>query len=87
MKQVVVADANVVALDDVTTSKGYVMVGRKGRFIVGRDTDGKFIWVRLAPVKVVKTYHRFDSLKEAIEAKINLGYEVFEYTDIDELLS
>ena len=81
MRKVVVADENVVTLDDVTTNKCYVMKGRKGEFILARDVDGNFMWVRLTPAKTTKPVNRFDSAKKAIEAKLELGYEVFEYTE------
>ena len=84
MKQVV-AERNdvVVTLDELSTNKGYVMLGNKGEFIIARDTDGKYIWVRLNPTKTTaKPVKAFDTLKGAIEDKLNHGYDVFEYTSI-----
>lgn len=81
MRKVIVADENVVALSDVTTNKCYVMKGRKGDFILARDVDGNFMWVRLTPAKTTKPVHKYSTAKEAVEDKLNLGYEVFEYTE------
>lgn len=81
MRKVVVADENVVTLNDVTTNKCYVMKGRKGDFILARDVNGNFMWVRLTPAKTTKPVNKFASAKEAIKAKLELGYEVFEYTE------
>ena len=84
MKQVVAKrDDAVVTLDELATNKGYVMVGSKGEFIIARDTNGKYIWVRLNPTKTTaKPVKAFDTLRGAIEDKLNNGYDVFEYTSI-----
>lgn len=81
MKKVVVRTQ--VFLDETSASKGYVIKGRKGDFITARDTDGKFIWVRLTPSKTTKPVHKYDSITEAIKDKIDLGYEVFEYNNAE----
>lgn len=81
MRKVVVADENVVTLDDVTANKCYVMKGRKGDFILARDVEGSFMWVRLTPAKTTKPVHKYSTAKEAVEDKLNLGYDVFEYTE------
>ena len=81
MKQVVVADETTVRLEDVTREKCYVMKGRKGDFILARDVEGSFMWVRLTPSKTTKPVNKYDSVKSAIEDKLNGGYDVFEYTD------
>lgn len=77
MKKVVVRTE--VFLDEVTNAKGYVMKGNKGDFIIARDTDGDYIWVRLTPGKTTKPVHAYETIKDAISAKLELGYEVFEY--------
>lgn len=70
-----------VRLDEVTTSKGYVMAGDKANFILSKDTNGKFIWVRVTPGKIGKPVHTYDTMAEAIKDKLNNDYEVFEYED------
>ena len=81
MRKVVVADETTVRLDDVTKNKCYVMKGRKGDFILARDVEGNFMWVRLTPSKTTKPVNKYDDIFEAIEDKLNAGYEVFEYTE------
>lgn len=84
MKQVEIRTT--VFTDELSNEKGYVMMGRKGEFITARDTDGKYIWVRLNPTKAdSKPVHSYPTLKDAVEDKINNGYEVFEYSDLEEL--
>lgn len=77
MKKVVVRTE--VYLDEVTNAKGYVMKGNKGDYIIARDTDGDYIWVRLTPGKTTKPVHSYETIKDAVNAKLELGYEVFEY--------
>ena len=82
MVRQVVATTPEVTLDELSNEKGYVMRGDKGDFIIARDTDGKYIWVRLNPTKSnAKPIHAYDSLREAIEDKIDNGFDVFEYTE------
>ena len=69
-----------VYLDEVDTSKGYVMKGNKGDFILARTTDDKYSFVRLTPGKTTKPVNAYASAQKAIEAKIEAGYEVFQYT-------
>lgn len=78
MKKVVVRTT--VYLDETSSDKGYVMRGNKGDFITARDVNGKFIWVRLTPSKTTKPVHEYNTIQEAIEDKINRGYEVYEYS-------
>lgn len=79
----VVAQTTQLTVDNLDSTKGYVMDGRKGKFIVARDTDGKFIWVRLNPPKTTaKAVRAYSSLKEAVKDKLNKGYQVFEYSEI-----
>lgn len=69
-------------LDELSTSKGYVMKGRKGDFIIARDANGDYIWVRLNPTKnIAKAHNSFATLKDAIKAKLDKGYDVFEYSE------
>ena len=83
MRQVIDEFENdVVLLKDISRSKGYVMKGNKGDYITARDANGKFIWVRLTPSKTTKPVHAYDSLTEAIQDKLNAGYEVFEYDTV-----
>ena len=49
----VVAQTTQLTVDNLDSTKGYVMDGRKGKFIIARDTDGKFIWVRLKALTIV----------------------------------
>ena len=72
-----------VTTKDATVSKGYIMKGNKGVFILARDTEGRFIWVRLNPPKVTKVFNAYDTLQEALEAKVNDGYEVLEIDEDD----
>lgn len=84
MREVVTTyDEDIVLLDNVTTSKGYVFEGNKGSFILAKDTDGKFIWVRLTPGKVGKPVNAYDTVKEAIKAKLNAGFEVYEFENAE----
>lgn len=77
----VVARVEALTIDNLDSSKGYVMVGNKGKYIIARDTFGKFIWVRLTPAKTTaKAVKSFNTLKEAVANKLNAGYKVFEYT-------
>ena len=69
-------------LDELSTSKGYVMKGRNGDFIIARDAKGDYIWVRLNPTKnIAKAHNSFTTLKDAIKAKLDKGYDVFEYSE------
>lgn len=72
-------------LDEISRKNGYYMVGRKGIFISARTPDNDFIWVRLNPPKTTKPVNKYATLTEAIEAKIDAGYDVYEYTSLDDL--
>ena len=52
---------------DATASKGYIMKGNKGVFMLARDTEGRFIWVRLNPPKITKVFNAYDTLQEALD--------------------
>lgn len=79
----VVERTNALLLDNCTASNGYAFDGDKGTFILAKDTNGKFIWVRLTPGKVGKPVHEYDSIKEAIKAKIDLGFTVYAYDEAE----
>ena len=81
MRKVVVSRE--VSTKDATLSKGYIMKGNKGDFILARDTEGRFIWVRLNPPKITKVFNAYDTLQEALEAKVDDGYEVLEIDEDD----
>lgn len=70
-------------LDNCTSNNGYAFEVEKGTFILAKDTEGKFIWVRLTPGKVGKPVHSYDTIKEAIKSKIDLGFEVFAYDNAE----
>ena len=76
MRKVIISTE--VTTKDATVSKGYIMKGNKGDFMLARDTEGRFIWVRLNPYKITKVFNAYDTLQEALEAKIEDGYEVLE---------
>lgn len=79
----VVARVEALTVDNLSVNKGYVMKGDKGDFIVARDTFGKYIWVRLNPTKTTaKPVKSYNTLRQAVEEKINKGYKVFEYSDV-----
>lgn len=78
MKKVV--ERKEVFLEEVDGSKGYVMKGFKGDFILARDTYGDYIWVRLTPGKVTKPVNTYNDPQEAIKDKLAEGYEVYEFT-------
>lgn len=77
MRKVVVRTE--VYLDEVSNERGYVMKGHKGDFILARDVEGKYIFVRVTPGKTTKPVHKYDTVLEAITAKMEAGYDVFEY--------
>ena len=81
MRKVIVSSE--VTTKDATVSKGYIMKGNKGDFMLARDTEGRFIWVRLNPPKITKVFNTYDTLQEALEAKIEDGYEVLEIDEDD----
>ena len=81
MRKVIVSRE--VTTQDATVSKGYIMKGRKGDFMLAKDTEGKFIWVRLNPPKVTKVFNAYNTLQEALEAKVDDGYEVLEIDEED----
>ena len=81
MRKVIVSRE--VTTQDATVSKGYIMKGNKGDFMLARDTEGKFIWVRLNPPKITKVFNAYDTLQEALEAKVNADYEVLEIDEDD----
>ena len=81
MKKVIISRE--VTTKDATVSKGYIMKGDKGDFMLARDTEGRFIWVRLNPPKVTKVFHAYDTLQEAVEAKVDDDYEVLEIDEDD----
>lgn len=82
MREVVIATEEV-RLEDVTTSKGYAFTGVKGTFILAKDTEKKFIWVRLTPSKLSSPVHQYNTIKDAIKDKIDNGFTVFEYDDAE----
>lgn len=80
----VVARVEALTIDNLNVDKGYVMKGRKGDFIIARDTLGKYIWVRLTPSKTTaKAVKAYGSLREAIKEKLDKGYKVFEYAEVE----
>ena len=81
MRKVIVSRE--VTTQDATASKGYIMKGKKGDFMLAKDTEGKFIWVRLNPPKITKIFNAYDTLQEALEAKVNDDYEVLEIDEDD----
>ena len=81
MRKVIVSRE--VTTKDATLSKGYIMKGDKGDFMLARDAEGRFIWVRLNPPKITKVFHAYDTLQEALEAKVDDGYEVLEIDEDD----
>ena len=81
MRKVIVSRE--VTTKDATTSKCYIMKGNKGDFMLARDTEGRFIWVRLNPPKITKAFNAYDTLQEALEAKVDDGYEVLEIEEDD----
>ena len=81
MRKVIVSRE--VTTKDATLSKGYIMKGDKGDFMLARDAEGRFIWVRLNPPKITKVFHAYDTLQEALEAKVDNGYEVLEIDEDD----
>ena len=81
MKKVIISRE--VTTTDATTSKGYIMKGIQGDFMLARDAEDRFIWVRLNPPKITKVFNAYDTLQEALEAKIDDGYEVLEINEGD----
>ena len=81
MKKVIISRE--VTTEDATVSKGYIMKGNKGDFMLARDTEGRFIWVRLNPSKITKVFNAYNALQEALEAKVDDGYEVLEIEEDD----
>ena len=81
MRKVIVSRE--VTTQDATVSKGYIMKGNKGDFMLAKDTEGRFIWVRLNPTKITKIFNAYDTLQEALEAKVDDGYEVLEIDEDD----
>lgn len=81
MRKVIVSRE--VSTKDATLSKGYIMKGNKGDFMLARDTEGRFIWVRLNPPKITKVFNAYGTLQEALEAKVDDGYEVLEIDEDD----
>lgn len=73
-------------VEDVTTNKGYIMVGNKGKYILARDTQGDFIWVKLDPSNITKPAKKYTSAKEAVKAKLDAGYAVFEFESLEDLV-
>lgn len=82
IREVIVAPAELL-LDNCTADSGYAFDGDKGTFILAKDTNGKFIWVRLTPGKVGKPVHEYNSVKDAIKAKIDAGYSVYAFEDAE----
>ena len=80
MREVVLENETTMSIDDITTSKGYVMSGDKADFILSKNLDGKFIWVRVTPGKIGKPVHAYDTMKDAIADKLEKGYSVYEYS-------
>ena len=85
MKQVLLEREHqtTVLVEDVTKEKGYIMNGKKGDYVLGRDTKGKFIWVRVTPGKTTKPVHAYNTAIEAVRDKLSKGYDVFEYTNVN----
>ena len=83
IREVITRPAELVLDDCKATDNGFAFVGDKGTFILARNTDGLFIWVRLTPGKVSKPVHAYDTVKEAIKDKMDAGYTVFAYDDAE----
>lgn len=79
----VVERTNELTLDNVTSATGYAFDGDKGTFILAKDTNGNFIWVRLTPGKVGKPVHAYGSIKEAIKDKMDNGYTVYAFDNAE----
>ena len=79
----VIERTNELTLDQVTSANGYAFDGDKGTFILAKDTNGKFIWVRLTPGKVGKPVHAYDSIKEAVKDKMDNGFTVYAFDDAE----
>lgn len=71
-------------VEETSKEFNYIMEGGKGKYILARDTEGKFIWVKVGG-GTTKPVKRFDTIKEAIESKLD-KYTVVEYEDIDDLV-
>lgn len=82
MRQVI-KDRHEVTISEATKSKGYIMKGNKGDYLLAMDSLGRFIWVRLNPPKITKVVNAYDTLQEALEDKISQGYEVYEIDEYD----
>ena len=86
MLREVILQPTVLTVDNATADNGYAFRGDKGVFILSKDTTGKFIWVRVTPGKVAKPVHAYDTIKEALTAKIEKDYAVFAYDTVDDLV-
>ena len=83
MLRAVIERTSELTLDNCTTSNGYAFDGDKGTFILAKNVDGKFIWVRLTPGKVGKPVHEYATIKDAIKSKMDAGYDVYAFDDAD----
>jgi len=85
MKRVVtsITPTDEVLLENTSKEKGYVMSGRKGDYVLGRDVEGNYIWIRVTPGKTTKAVHNYSSVQTAIKAKLDKGFEVYEYSTVE----
>lgn len=85
MRQVILRREEL-TVEDVTTSRGYIMRGNNGKYILARDVEGYYIWVKLDPSNITKPLNKYSSAKEAVKAKLTAGVDVFEFGSLDDLV-
>ena len=83
-KRTVVKEQAKVTLDNISTKKGYAMVGTKGIYILARTVCDNVSFVKLGGT--TKPVNEYGSLTEAIEDKLNQGFNVFEFDSVEDLL-
>ena len=74
-----------VLVDDLSSTKVYAFQGTKGLFVLTQTKEGKFSFNSLE--KTSKPKNVYATVKDAVTAKINAGYDVVEYDSSEELLA
>lgn len=75
-----------VSSNELEADKGYAMIGNKGIFILVRNHEGNFNFVRIdEPSLTSKPNKTYSCAQTAVEEKIRGGYTVVEYDCITDL--
>lgn len=77
-----------VTLNELKSDKGYAMIGNKGIYILVKNHNGLFSFVRVdKPALTSKPANEYGTAAGAIKEKIERGYEIVQYDVITDLFN